>query len=96
MSDFDKQLVFLHEAMRREKIRCICVFACVIIMLASAMGAMFYYIPPPMVRTSEPVTYTHTDAAGVTTTTTQNGRQTVTTVTNADGRVISMSITSGN
>ena len=96
MSDFDRQLIPIYEAVRREKIRCICIVACVVIVLASALGAMFYCIPPPLMGAAcEPVTYSYTDSAGTVTTTTVNGGRTITTVTTAEGRVISTSITSG-
>ncbi|MCL1806704.1 MAG: hypothetical protein FWG31_03275 [Oscillospiraceae bacterium] len=96
MSEFDKQCALIYEATRREKIRCICIMACVVIVLASALGAMFYCIPPPMMGgTCEPVTYSRTDAAGTTTTTITNGGRTLMIVTTAEGKVISTSITSG-
>ena len=96
MSDFDRQLIPIYEAVRREKIRCICIVACVVIVLASALGAMFYCIPPPMMGAAcEPVTYSYTDAAGTTTTTTIKSGSTITTVTTAEGKFVSTSITSG-
>lgn len=95
MSEFNKQLVFIHEALRREEIRCICVLACVFIVLASAMGAMFYCIPPPISAACEPVTCEYTDATGTTTVITRSGNTTITVVTDSSGRVISTSIISG-
>jgi len=96
MSEFDKQLIPIYEAVKREKIRCICIFACVGIVLASVLGATVYYLPPPSIGgTQGPVTYTYTTEAGQTVTTTVNGSTTTTIVTDSSGRVISTSITSG-
>jgi len=96
MSEFDKLLIPIYEAVKREKIRCICIFACVVIVLASVLGATVYYLPPPSIGgTQEPVTYSYTTEAGQTITTTINGSTTTTIVTDASGRVISTSITSG-
>ncbi|MCL2072168.1 MAG: hypothetical protein FWH07_08080 [Oscillospiraceae bacterium] len=90
MTELDKQLTQIYETLRRENIRCTCIFACVVVIVGAAVGMILHYFP---ISHGEPITYTYTDAAGTTTSITQNGRQTITTVTDSDGRVVSTVIT---
>lgn len=95
MSDFDKQLIPIYAAVKRQEIRCICIVTCVVIVAASALGAMFYCIPPPFCATNEPITYEYITESGATVTTTTSGNSTVTVITDSNGRIISTSIVGG-
>ncbi|MDR0325025.1 MAG: hypothetical protein LBI19_02880 [Oscillospiraceae bacterium] len=76
---------------KRDIIRFLCIMACVAIVALSAI----IYIAKTHAHVCEAVAYTHTDDYGTTITTVINGRQTITTVTTADGKVIAQSSISG-